>query len=114
MNRLVRVGLAVLVLQMMGCGARGSKGASSPPTCRDDAGDTVEVGARTGAQGAKTGATTAVAGVKTFGSATAGLVEGGTDEAKLRWKEGSAQTKQTAKSGGRETKREANVPRCAK
>jgi len=57
-------------------------------------------------------ATTAVEGVKTFGSATAGLVEGGTDEAKVRWKEGSAQTKKTARKGGAETKQESDVPQC--
>lgn len=102
----------VLVLGALGCGSRSSKGASSPPTCRNDAGDTVEVGARTGVEGAKTGVKTGVEGVKTFGSATAGLVEGGTDEAKERWKEGAAQTKQTAKSGGAATKQEADIPRC--
>ena len=51
-------------------------------------------------------------GVKTFGSATAGLFEGGTDEAKARWKEGSTQTKQTARKGGAETKHESAVPQC--
>jgi hypothetical protein len=50
--------------------------------------------------------------VKTFGSATAGLVEGGKDEAKARWKEGAAETKQTAKGGGADTKHQATVPRC--
>jgi hypothetical protein len=53
-----------------------------------------------------------VEGVKTFGSATAGLVEGGGDEAKARWKEGAAQTKQTARKGGAETKQEGEIPQC--
>ena len=107
--------VSALVLVASGCGSGSSKGASSPhggPTCRNDAGATVEVGARTGVEGAKSGVTTAVEGVKTAGSATAGLVEGGTDEAKARWKEGAAHTKQTAKKGGAETKEEAEVPRC--
>ena len=115
----LRITLAALLLGAVGCGSRSHKdaaapaaGPSVPPSCRNDAGDTVEVGARTGVEGAKTGVTTAVEGVKTVGSATAGLVQGGTDEAKARWKEGAAQTKQTARSGGAETKQEADVPRC--
>jgi hypothetical protein len=107
--------LLVLAVAGVGCGSRSDRGASAPsgpPTCRNDAGDDVEVGARTAGSGVKTGAKTAVEGVKTFGSATAGLVEGGSDEAKLRWKEGAAETKQTAKSGGAETKHEGEVPRC--
>jgi hypothetical protein len=94
-----------LAVALAGCGSR-HKGAAAPasasrPSCRDGAGDDVEVGART-----------AGSGVKTFGKATAGLVEGGTDEAKTRWKEGAAQTKATAKEGGAETKQEGEVPRC--
>ena len=103
--------LTLVVAAALGCGSR-SKGAASPPACRDDAVDDAEVGVRTGAQGAKTGAKTAVEGVKTFGSATAGLVEGGTDEAKARWKEGAEQTKETAHEGGAETKKRSKVPRC--
>lgn len=103
--------LAVAAVSI-GCGSRSGKGAASPPSCRDDAGDDVETAARTGVAGAKTGAKTAVSGVKTFGSATVGLVEGGGDEAKARWKEGSSQTKETARTGGAETKKQADVPRC--
>ena len=117
--------LAVLVVcscvatGALGCGGRSKPAAApsaaahpGPPSCRDDAADDVEVGARTAGSGVKTGAVTAVEGVKTFGKATAGLVEGGTDEAKERWKEGAAHTKATAKEGSAETKREADVPRC--
>jgi hypothetical protein len=111
-----RLTLAALLLGAVGCGSRSQKEAATPaagpPMCRNDAGDTVEVGARTGVEGARTGVTTAVEGVKTFGSATAGLVQGGTDEAKARWKEGAAQTKEAARAGGAETKQEADVPRC--
>jgi hypothetical protein len=104
--------LVLLALISGGCASRSSKGAEGPPACRNDAIDDVEVGARTGVAGAKTGATTAVEGVKTFGSATAGLVEGGTDEAKTRWKQGAAQTKQTAHKGSEDTKEQSGVPQC--
>ena len=60
--------------------------------CREDVGDDVEMGAKTGVAGAKTGVTTAGEGLKTFGSSAAGLVEGGSDEAKQRWKEGKKDT----------------------
>ena len=103
--------LSLAFFTALGCGSR-SKGAASPPACRDDAVDDAEVGVRTGAEGVKTGAKTAVEGVKTFGSATAGLVEGGKDEAKTRWKEGAEQTKETAHEGGAETKKRSKVPRC--
>jgi len=117
---LVDVGRFIMLAGLLvgvGCGSRQAKEPAAPastgaPMCRNDAGDTVEVGARTGVEGAKTGVTTAVEGVKTFGSATAGLVQGGTDEAKERWKAGAAQTKQTARAGGAETKQEADVPPC--
>lgn len=112
-NHVSRVALVLAAAALAtACGSRSSKGASSPPACRSDAADDVEVGARTGVSGAKTGAKAAVEGVKTFGSATAGLVEGGGDEAKARWKQGAAQTKQTAREGGSETKQEGTVPQC--
>ena len=105
--------ILVVVATAAACGHRSKPAAASTkPSCRDDAVDDVEVGARTAGSGVKTGATTAVEGVKTFGKATAGLVEGGTDEAKERWKEGAAHTKATAKEGSADTKREADVPRC--
>lgn len=102
--------LTVSALLFVGCGSS-TKDASHPsqpsqPVCG------VEKGVKTGAEGAKTGVVTAVEGVKTFGSATAGLVQGGTDEAKERWKEGAAQTKETAKKGAANTKEESEQSRC--
>ena len=104
--------LVLLATLTSSCASRSSNGTTDPPACHNDAIDDIEVGARTGVTGAKTGATTAVEGVKTFGSATAGLVEGGSDEAKARWKQGAAQTKQTAHKGGEETKEQSGVPQC--
>jgi len=52
--------------------------------CREDVGDDVETGARTGVAGAKTGVLTAGEGLKAAGSSAAGLVEGGTEEAEKR------------------------------
>lgn len=63
--------------------------------------------------GAKTGVTTGVEGVKTFGSSAAGLVEGGSDEAKKRWNDGKQETKSTAHEGAQETKKEAHTAKCA-
>jgi hypothetical protein len=111
-RRALAAALAIASSFAGGCASRSGKDAQHAPSCRDDAIDDVEVGARTGVAGAKTGATTAVEGVKTFGSATAGLVEGGTDEAKTRWKNGAAHTKQTARKGSEETKQEGEIPRC--
>ena len=58
------------------------------------------------------GLTTAGAGVKQFGEATAGLVEGGSDEAKRRWKEGKGETKSTAHEGAEKTRQEAHSAPC--
>ncbi len=66
----------------------------------------------TSASGAKTGATTAIKGVEQLGSATVGLVEGGKDEAKSRWKEGGQETKQTAREGKAETKAASRDKQC--
>jgi hypothetical protein len=117
---IILTAFAALASVATGCASRSSKDAASPapaeatqrPPCRNDVGDDVEVGARTGAEGVKTGATTAVEGVKTFGGATAGLVQGGTDEAKQRWNEGAARTKRTAREGSADTKDEGNIPKC--
>lgn len=81
--------------------------------CREDVGDDVKMGAKTGVAGAKTGITTAGQGIKTFGRSAAGLVEGGSEEAKQRWKEGKEDTKQTAHEGAADTKSEARKPKCA-
>ena len=95
---------AALACLMLGCG--GSQ------TCRRGPADDVEMGARTGVEGAKTGATTAVEGVKTAGSAAAGWVEGGSAEARRRWNEGKQQTRGTAREGAADVDRAASVPEC--
>lgn len=95
-------------------GCKNDKPASAPAEtqCREDAADDVAMAGRTGVSGAKTGVTTGVEGVKTFGSSAAGLVEGGSDEAKRRWADGKKDTKATAHEGAQETKREAHTPKC--
>ena len=85
----------------------------SDDQCREDVGDDVKMGAKTGVAGAKTGVTTAGQGIKTFGRSAAGLVEGGSEEAKQRWKEGKEETKATAHEGAADTKTEAKKPKCA-
>ena len=86
---------------------------SSDSQCREDVADDVEMGARTGVSGAKTGVTTAGEGIKTFGKSAAGLAEGGSDEAKKRWREGKEDTKATAREGAHDTKHESHKPKCA-
>jgi len=107
--RIVRsVGLiAVLAACGIGCASRG-KDASAPCGPEGDA----KRGVRTGVEGAKTGVATGVEGVKTFGNATAGLVEGGSDEASQRWKDGKEKTKATANEGSAATKSEAHSNPC--
>ena len=92
---------------LLGAGCRG-KDASAPCGPEGD----VKRGARTGVSGAKTGVATGVEGVKAFGNATAGFVEGGSEEAKERWKEGKQQTKSTANEGSAATKSEAQSSPC--
>jgi len=70
------------------------------------------MGAKTGVAGAKTGVKTGVAGVKQVGKSVGGLFEGGSDQARQQWREGKAETKATAHSGGEETRREAHAPDC--
>jgi len=96
-----------VVLGLLGLVACGSSNepAKSAVNC-------TKVGANTGVAGAKTGVKTGVEGVKTFGKAVGGLVEGGTDEAKKKWKEGKEETKRTAHEGADETKSEAKSPDC--
>lgn len=67
---------------------------------------------RTGVEGAKTGVKTGVEGVKTFGGATAGLVTGGGDEAKERWREGKERTRATAHEGAGHTSNAAHSGKC--
>ena len=113
----------VLFVLLLSC-SRNNKSAETPADkpsekpagddqCREDVGDDVKMGAKTGVAGAKTGVTTAGQGIKTFGRSAAGLVEGGSDEAKQRWKEGKEDTKATAHEGAGETKNEAHKPKCA-
>jgi hypothetical protein len=98
---------AALACSVAGC-------ASAPPPCRKSPSDDVVVGARTGAEAAKTGARTGVEGVKTAGKAVGGLFSGGPDEAKAKWNEGKQATKEEAKEGASQVDEEANVPRCEK
>lgn len=74
--------------------------------------DDVDTAGRTGLAGAKTGVTTAGEGIKTFGNSAAGLVEGGSGEAKKRWNEGKKETRETARAGKADTKREAHAHEC--
>jgi hypothetical protein len=97
---------ALALLSAVGC----RKAAQSPPA-RTTAGCT-EVGAKTGVAGAKTGATTAVEGVKAFGGAVGGFVEGGSDEAGARWQEGKANTRRAAQAGKGDVKNESHAPGC--
>jgi hypothetical protein len=97
----------LLILALASLAACKSDRAASP--CGGAEGG-VTTGARTGVEGAKTGVETGVAGVKQLGSATAGLVEGGSGEAKSRWNEGKRETKHTAREGASHTKQEAH--RC--
>ena len=70
----------------------------------DDVKPCVKSSAVTAGEAAKTGGKTAAEGVKTFGRSVGGLFEGGTDEAKEKWKEGAQKTKETAHEGGSETR----------
>ncbi len=68
--------------------------------------------AKTTAAAVETGATTAVEGVKTVGKTVAGYVDGGSERAGEAWREGAAQTRSRARSGGQQVQREANTPGC--
>lgn len=104
---------AMLVASALSTGCHSSHDAKSAEApCRAGPKDDVAMAARTGVSGAKTGVETGVEGVKTFGSATAGWVEGGSDEASRRWEKGKQETKDTAHSGASETRAEGSVPPC--
>jgi hypothetical protein len=94
-----------------GCKSSGSAPEASSP-CREGPEDDVAMGAKTGVAGAKTGLKTGLEGVKALGGAGVGLVEGGSSEAKTRWKEGKQETRQTANEGAAETRRKGSTPRC--
>jgi hypothetical protein len=98
--------ISLFILFCLGCH---SKPAESP--CGGVEGG-VTTGARTGAEGARTGVETGVAGAKQFGNSAAGLVQGGSDEAKARWNDGKQKTKETANRGSERTSDEAH--RCSK
>jgi hypothetical protein len=97
---MVIIGLGILV----GC-------AATPP-CRQGAKGDVVLAARTTGEAVETGAKTGVEGVKAAGRTVGGWVEGGSDEAKEKWKEGKQDTKETAHEGAADTRREATVPTC--
>lgn len=84
--------------------------------CHANTADDVEPCAKGSAQtvgeAAKTGGETALSGLETFGTSVGGLFEGGTDEAKKKWKQGADKTKQTAKDGGADTKSAARETDC--
>jgi hypothetical protein len=112
-----RVWILALALAVVGCSPNEQKPASTasspgPKACREDVGDDVRMAGRTAGAAAKTGITAAADGIVQAGSATAGLVEGGKDEAKQRWKEGGHETKANARKNAAETKHEANTPSC--
>lgn len=104
--RFTLAGLA-FALSASGC-------ASAPPPCRKSPSDDLAVGARTGAEAAKTGARTGVEGVKTAGKTVGGLFSGGPEEAKAKWNEGKQATKEEAKEGASQVDETASVPRCEK
>lgn len=113
-RRISLVVAALAVSSLVACKSSEPKPAESPdPGCRADVGDDINTAVATGAEGAKTGAKTAIEGVKTFGQGAAGLVEGGRDEAKVRWNEGAEKTRETANDGAETTRRKA-LPRCTK
>jgi len=85
---------------------------SASKPCRDGVGDDVKMAGRTAGSAAKTGITAAADGIVQAGSATAGLVHGGKEEAKEKWKAGAAETKADARENASETKQEASLPPC--
>lgn len=104
------------LLLAVGCKSRNDPPPATPTTtsatCRDGVGDDVQLAGRTAGAAAKTGITTAGDGIVQAGSATAGLFEGGTDEAGRRWHQKGNETKATARKGAAETREEASVPPC--
>lgn len=109
---MLKLSFILSALFLIACKSDKPAAAPAEKECREDVGDDVAMGAHTGVSGAKTGVTTGVEGVKTFGSSAAGLVEGGSDEAKKRWNDGKKDTKATANEGAGETKKEAHKPKC--
>ena len=96
--------LCAVVAPSLGCAAQ--------PACRKGPKDDITVGARTAGEAVKTGATTAVEGVKTAGETVGAWLQGGSEPAKEKWNYWKKETKETAKDGSKEVKKEADVPPC--
>jgi hypothetical protein len=94
------------ILLLVAAALASACGSDSKPPAKT-AGRCVEMGAKVGVAGAKTGVTTGVEGVKTFGKAVGGFVEGGSDGAQREWKQGKAETKRTAHEGADDVKQES-------
>lgn len=101
--------LSALVLGSIGMA---TLGCATTPVCRKGPKDDITMAARTTGEAVKTGAKTGVEGIKAAGEAVGGWVEGGSSEAKEKWREGKADTKATAREGTAETRYEADVPPC--
>lgn len=111
-----------LTLLLASCGASDPKPAEAPPAAAQPEpaasadpcgpGDDVEQGARTVGAGAEAGGRTAVEGVKTFGGAVGGWLEGGSDEAKKEWEAGKEKTRATAKRGAGKVNSAATTRPC--
>ncbi len=91
---------AVFAFALAACGS------DSKPAAKT-AGNCAEMGAKVGLAGAKTGVTTGIEGVKTFGKAVGGFVEGGSEGADREWKQGKVETKRTAHQGADEVRHES-------
>jgi hypothetical protein len=78
--------------------------------CKPDA--RAEHAAETAGAAVETGGTTAWEGMKTFGESVGGLVSGGPEEAKKKWKQGEKKTGDTARKGGKETRATAESAPC--
>jgi hypothetical protein len=99
------VSAVALGLFVTACGP--SKDAET--ACGKGPGKDIDRGARTAGAAAVTGGETAVEGVRTFGGAIGGFLEGGSDGAKEEWNQGKQKTSQTAKEGAQKTDEEANT-----
>lgn len=99
-HRSVVAVVAAFAFVLSACGSD-----SKPPA--KTAGRCAEMGAKVGLAGAKTGVTTGVEGVKTFGKAVGGFVEGGSEGADREWQQGKAETKRIAHQGASEVRQES-------
>ena len=108
--------LRLIVLTGFFLCATGCAKEAEPQTADDEidpcAKEEVKYAGRTAGSAAKTGGETAAEGVKTFGKSVGGLFTGGSEGAEKEWKEGSAKTKDTAKSDASDTKATAKDKPC--